>query len=135
MKQADLTDALALVKRMGTLLGELVDLSRQLAEALDRRDQVAVEMLVAMRAESLEKLVNTDQALRHLRETLPNPEDGQRLAQLLNGGAAQDQGEAVLAERLAANRRVLEQARQLDQVLNAKLARGEAPKTQMNSRA
>lgn len=135
MDQEQLKDAFALVKRMSALLGETVDLSRQLGEALDRRDNVAAEMLVAMRGEPIEKLAAADQALIHLTETLPAPEDRERLKALLNGAPADSPEEEPLAARVAANRRMLKQARELDQVLTAKMTRTEAPKAQLNSRA
>ena len=46
MEEKYLLDALAQVKRTGNLLNETLDFSRQIAEAIDRNDQVAGEMLV-----------------------------------------------------------------------------------------
>ena len=42
MEQDDLMKALVQVKRIGNLLNEVLDISQQLAEALDRNDQVSV---------------------------------------------------------------------------------------------
>ena len=41
MEQDDLMKALVQVKRIGNLLNEVLDISQQLAEALDRNDQVS----------------------------------------------------------------------------------------------
>ena len=56
MEQEHWMKALVQSKRMGNLLNEVLDLSRQIAQALDRNDQVAVEMLIAMRQEPITKL-------------------------------------------------------------------------------
>lgn len=116
-------DALAQSKRMGRLLNEVLDLSHQLAEAADRNDQVSVEMLVAMRREPVEKLAETDQALRELVLSAPDGDAGAHLAGLLEGGEAEGPEEQALAEQVAANSRRLKQVLDLDRALNQKLTR------------
>lgn len=115
-------DALVQVKRMGGLLNEVQDLSRQLAEAIDRDDRVSVEMLVNMRREPIDKLMDAEDVLADQVSALP-PEDGARLAGLLAGASAQGADEKMLAELVGSNRRRLEQILDLDKVLNRKLAR------------
>ena len=115
-------DALVQAKRMGNLLNEVQDLSRQLAEAIDRDDRVSVEMLAGMRREPIDKLVSAEEVLADLAEPLP-PEDGARLRALLGGAGARTEEEKPLAELAASNRRRLEQLLVLDKVLNQKLAR------------
>lgn len=115
-------DALAQVKRMGNLLNEVQDLSRQMAEAIDRDDRVSVEMLVNMRREPIDKLVDAEDVLADQPASLP-PEDGVRLAELLAGAPAREADEKTLAELVGSNRRRLEQIIALDKILNRKLAR------------
>lgn len=115
-------DALVQVKRMGNLLSEVQDLSQQLAEAIDRDDRVSVEMLVAMRGEPIDKLVETEDVLADQASSLP-PEEGARLLALLDGAPPQSEEEKMLSERVAFNRRRLEQVVALDKRLNQKLAR------------
>lgn len=115
-------DALVQVKRMGGLLNEVQDLSRQLAEAIDRDDRVSVEMLVNMRREPIDKLVDAEDVLADQTASLP-PEDGARLSQLLAGAPARGPDEKLLAELVGSNRRRLEQIVALDKILNRKLAR------------
>ena len=86
MEQEHWMKALVQSKRMGNLLNEVLDLSRQIAQALDRNDQVAVEMLIAMRQEPITKLEEAKQALREQGEDLKNAEEALRLALLVNGG-------------------------------------------------
>lgn len=126
MEQKLLTDALILTKRMGTLLNETYDTSRQLAEAMDRNDQVSMEMLVAMRREPVEKLAKVDEELRDLVLSAPDGDTGAQLAGLLEGApadpAALPQAQ-MLADQVAANARRLKQLRELDEALNRRLTR------------
>ena len=122
MEQKAMLDALVQVKRMGGLLNEVQDLSRELAEAIDRDDRVSVEMLAGMRREPIDKLVAAEDVLADQASSLP-PEEGARLLALLGGAAPAEDGERMLAELVASNRRRLEQVRALDKTLNRKLAR------------
>ena len=51
MEASILLDAHVQAKRIYNLLNEVMDVSRQMAEAVDRDDQVAIQMLVSMREE------------------------------------------------------------------------------------
>lgn len=115
-------DALVQVKRMGNLLSEVQDLSRQLAEAIDRDDRVSVEMLVGMRREPIEKLTDAEEVLAEQAAALP-PEEGARLLALLEGAPAREEAEQALAGLVGSNRRRLEQVLALDKAVNRKLAR------------
>lgn len=125
-EQNYLMKALAQEKRIGNLLNEVQDISQQLAEAVDRDDQVSVEMLVAMRREPIEKLQMADQALRDLIAAIKPPEEGRRLAELLNGAQADSTVEHALADQVAVNNRRLKQVLELDKVVNCKLSRGKS---------
>ena len=121
MKDNEMMDALVQVKRIGALLNEVLDTSRQLADSVDRGDQVSIQLLVAMREEPIRKLQAADQVLRYQIGTLPK-EDARTLTGLLNGeteGSVQQ--EIMLATQAAANRRILKQVVELDEVLNRKL--------------
>lgn len=122
MEQKAVLDALVQVKRMSNLLNEVQDLSRQLAEAIDRDDRVSVELLAGMRREPIDKLVDAEDVLVNQAGSLP-PEDGARLLALLGGAPAQAEEEKTLTELVGSNRRRLEQVLALDKVLNQKLAR------------
>lgn len=122
MEQKAMLDALVQVKRMGGLLNEVQDLSRQLAEAIDRDDRVSVEMLAGMRREPIDKLVAAEDVLADQASSLP-PEDGARLLALLGGAAPAGDDERMLTELVASNRRRLDQVLALDKTLNRKLAR------------
>lgn len=118
-----LLDALVQVKRVGNLLDEVLDISKQMAEAIDRNDQVSVQMLIAMRQEPIEKLKVADQVLRDQVSGQADPEQGQRLSALLNGAEAGTGEEQALAAQVAANARRLKRVLELDEAVNRKLAR------------
>lgn len=123
MEQQKLTDVLVQAKRLGSLLHETLDLTRQLAEAIDRSDNVSVRMILAMRQEPIDRAALADDTLRTLLAEA-DEEGHAHLADLLNGGGAQSPLEQALAERMAANRRTLEEIRTINAVLDKKLSRG-----------
>lgn len=122
MESHQLMNAFVQVKKMGNFCNEVMDLSQQLAEALDRNDRVSVQMLVSMRQEPIEKLLIADRALRQQIDDL-GPENGQYLADLLNGGPGTNDEEKAFAAQVAANSRILRKVIDLDKVLNQKIRR------------
>ena len=103
-------------------MNEALDLTRQLAEAVDRDDQITVQMLVSMRQEPTDKLFRANQALDQQRRDLPGA-DADRLAALLKGAAAETEDEEPLAAQVGLNQRILKQLVDLDRVVNRKLTR------------
>lgn len=122
MEAKALLDAHVQLKRVYTALNEALDLTRQMADAADRNDEVAAQLLVSMRQEPTDKLARAHQALDQQRQALPET-DAARLAALLQGAAAETAEEAALANQVGLNRRVLAQLVDLDRVVNRKLAR------------
>ena len=110
------------LKRIYTALNETYDLTRQLAEAVDRNDQVTVQMLVAMRQEPVEKLRRGQQVLDQLKAALP-PEAQGPMEELLKGTGTPAPEEAALANQAAINQRLLKQMVDLDRIVNRKVTR------------
>lgn len=126
MTEKAVMDALVQMKRTGNLLNELEDLTRQMGEAIDRNDQVSLEMLIAMREDPLGKLQEADQAIRDQLELLTDKLEAAQLASMLNGGAPADpdvRTQQLLCEQVAANDRRLKRIMELDQQLNERMAR------------
>ena len=74
MEAKALLDAHVQLKRVYTALNEALDLTRQMADAADRNDEVAAQLLVSMRQEPTDKLARAYQALDQQpcpRPTLP----------------------------------------------------------------
>lgn len=122
MEASALLDAHVQLKRMYTALNEAMDLTRQLADAVDRNDQVTIQMLVAMRQEPTDKLAAANQALDQQKAAL-TAEDSSRLSALLKGAAAEETAEAPLVNQVGLNQRLLKQLVDLDRVVNRKLTR------------
>ena len=122
MEASVLLKAQVNTKRIYLLLNEVLDLSSQLAQALDREDQVTIRMLISMRREPIDKLKQARSVLLEMKHEL-SPEDALRLTELLNGADAQEKEETELANQVRANQRRLEQVLALDKRLNQKLAR------------
>lgn len=126
MNEKTVMDALVQMKRTGNLLNELWDLTQQLGEAIDRNDQVSIQMLIAMREEPLGKLQAADQALREQLEAIPGQEEAAQLASMLNGGLPADPAQKpqqMLCDQVGSNNRRLKQIIDLDKLLNQRLGR------------
>lgn len=123
METPALLDAHVQLKRIYTALNEALDVTRQLAEAADRDDEVAARMLVSMRQEPTDRLAAAHQALDQQQQALSGA-DAARLAALLKGAEAETEAEAPLVNQVSANKRVLKQLVDLDRIVNRKLARG-----------
>ena len=122
METSALLDAHVQLKRIYSTLNEALDLTRQLADAVDRDDQVTVQMLVAMRQEPTDKMARAHQALDQQKAALPAGAR-ERLTALLRGAEAETAEEGPLAAQVGLNRRVLQQLVDLDRVVNRKLTR------------
>lgn len=122
METSILLKAQVNAKRIYLLLNEVLDLSVQLAQALDRDDQVTIRMLISMRREPIAKLEQARNVLLEQKAALP-PEDAQRLGELLNGGEAKSAEEIDLVNQMRANDKLLKQVLELDKRLNQKLTR------------
>lgn len=121
MDQKKLTDIHVQIRRIYNLLGEVLDLSQQLASSLDRNDQVAMSMLLGMRNEPIERMQMAKEAIHQQLNDMPANEAEQMRA-LLNGAPPQNSQEEGLAAQVAANERLLKQVQTLDRQINLKIA-------------
>jgi len=122
MEQKHLLDAHVQARKMYQLLGEVHDLSKQMAEALDRNDEVTVQMLISMRHEPIGELARIREVLREQAESAAQTGDG-RLRELLGGAEARAPEENGLAAQVAMNGRLLKQVQALEENLNRKIGR------------
>lgn len=108
-------------KKKYNYLVEIQDLTRQLAESLDRSDQVSARMLVAMRQDPVRQLAEVDAGERDRRAALPE-EDGGRVEALLRGGEPLDGGERAFSNQAGQTRRLLERVVELDRRTSLRMA-------------
>ena len=120
-----MVDILVLVKRIGNLFIEAEDLTNQLAEAVDRRDEVSINIATGMRSEPISRLVEADRALREHLANLGDDADGVRIRAILNGDSAAAQGETekLLADQSAQNIRNYNRLMEKDKIVNQKITR------------
>ena len=101
-------------------LAEFEDLTRQLAEALDRRDEISVQMLLNMRGEPAHQLHEADQQLRGRLLQLPE-DDAIRAREILEGGEQRGPEEAALCGQVKQNRRLLQRCREMDKQVSMRM--------------
>ncbi len=120
MNEQTITEAHGACRTMYTALSELLELTTDLSEAIQRQDQVSVQLFLSMRQEPLERLRICDAHLRRLCSSLPQAESAQ-LRQVLNGqsgGTATTQG---LERTVLQNRQLLEQITRMDERINRRM--------------
>lgn len=129
MTKSEWLDLTVLERKKYNLLSEVLDLSRQMGEALDRNDDVSVRMLVAMRQEPILRLEEVRQSGAARLESL-SPEDRERVRALREGAAPQGAEEETYCAQTGSVRRLLERVLELDRRLSQRLAGGESFYTQ-----
>lgn len=107
-------------RRIYVKLVEFEDLTRQLAEAVDRRDEVSVQMLLNMRGEPAQQLWEGNRQLREYILTLPE-EDAIRAKELLDGSPQREPEEAMLCTQVAQNQRLLSRCQDLDKRISLRM--------------
>ena len=101
-------------------LQEVADVTRRMAEAADRRDEVAVRMLLGEREQPLLSLHETEEEIRTFLNTLPE-EEAIRAGELLRGAEAETEQERPLAEQVLRFRRTLDDVIERDRSLSLRL--------------
>lgn len=121
MTRGDWLDLTVLERKKYNLLSEVLDLSQQMGQALDRNDDVSIRMLIALRQEPLLQLQDLKQAIDAKRSSM-SPEDRERLSALREGAAPQGEEETTYHGQAGSARRLLERVIELDERLNRRLA-------------
>ena len=121
MTKDDWLELTVLERKKYNYLVELQDLTGQLAENLDRNDQVSVRMLVAMRQDPVRLLAEVDNSGK-IRLAALSEEDRRRAGELLKEGQPRDDGERIFLEQAQKTRRLLEQVVAMDRRVSMKLA-------------
>ena len=121
MTRSDWLDLTVLERKKYNLLSEVMDLSQQLGEALDRSDDVSVRLLVSMRQDPILRLEEIKAAIGAKRDSMP-PEEWERVNDLNGGAQPRDEDETVYLNQVGSVRRILELVLELDQRLNRRMA-------------
>lgn len=122
MTKGDWMDLTVLERKKYNSLSEVMDVSRQLSEVLDRNDDVSVRLLVAMREEPLLQLRELKQSEAYKLESL-TAEERERVSALARGAEEpQGEDETMYHSQAGSVRRLLERVIELDERLNRRLA-------------
>ena len=121
MTKDDWLELTVLERKKYNYLVELQDLTGQLAENLDRNDQVSVRMLVAMRQDPVRLLAEVDNSGK-IRLAALSEEDRRRAGELRKEGQPRDDGERIFLEQAQKTRRLLEQVVAMDRRVSMKMA-------------
>lgn len=121
MNSSEWMDLTVLERKKYNFLGEVEDLTQQLAQALDRNDQVAVRMLLAMRQEPVLHLEEIDSVGKVRREALAS-EDRARVSDLLKGGEPRSNEERIFQEQAQKAHRLLERVVEADRRVSLRMA-------------
>ena len=117
-----LSTAAAVVKKMYMALMETEDLTQQLAQAVDRQDQVSVRMFLALRQEQIDILTQQKAILRRQCAQLP-PSQAEFLREILGGGGTPpgDGGAEELVQQVKRTRALLERVLTMDRRVSQRL--------------
>ena len=121
MTRNDWMELTVLERKKYNCLLEVEDVTRQLAEALDRNDQVAARMLVAMRQDPLLQLEEVDRGEKQRKASLAD-EDRARVQALLRDREPLYDGESIFLEQEDKTRHLLERVVELDRRINLRMA-------------
>ncbi len=121
MTKSEWLDLTVLERKKYNLLSEVMDLSQQMGEAMDRNDDVSVRMLITMRQEPILRLEEVRMSCAARLESLP-PEDRERAKALSEGAVPQGAEEETYCAQAGSTRRLLERVLELDQRLSRRLA-------------
>ncbi len=99
---------------------EVADVTRQIAEAVERGDVVAAQMILGEREQPVRQLRELEEGIRAY--VMERPEqDAIRLNELLGGGEPETADEKALAEQVTQFRRILDSVLALDKQLSLRM--------------
>ncbi len=115
-----LKDLFLKTRRQYIKLLEFFDLTQQLGQAVDRMDEVSVQMLLHMREDPIHSLKEIEAQL-HDGVLKLEEEDAIRAHQLLTGSGPKSGGEEPLCKQVAQNRRLLDRSLELDRRISLRM--------------
>lgn len=116
-----LSASLAVEKQMYLALSEVLDLTRELLDSLQRQDQVSVRLNLSLRQESVDQLNACRDALKRQVASLP-PREQAALRGLLNGESSGDSPSArALAQQVERNQALWTRVVQADQSVSRRM--------------
>lgn len=96
---------------------EVMDSTKQLGTAVERKDDITVNILLSERQEPLLRLVEIDETIVNIIESQPY-DDAVELDRVIHGAEPTVPETKALAQQVAKNNRLLSEIRQLDKVIS-----------------
>lgn len=122
MRKQDLEEILALEKKMYAKLNETLWITEELVQAVDRQDQISVQMLLSARQQPVLELQELRAAAKLKRCDLSGG-DEEEFDRMFSGARPQTPAEAAVTDRLAVNHRLLERLVEQDRSINQRLCK------------
>lgn len=122
-----LRDLLLQQKKKYIRLSEVMDITMQMAEAIDRDDNVTMSMLIAMRQDPLLLIDEIEQSVGQYLDSIPI-ETAEHLRKILSGRGTETvtSEETMLDEQCKMNFRLLSRIVMIDKQLNRKVAKDQS---------
>lgn len=120
MDQTHLQQLLELQRKLHLKLIQAMNITQELAQAAERKDQQSLQLLLAERQMPVLELQEIDSYVRLKRVELV-PEDVLRYEELMGGAPSMTEEERPLVEQIAANRRLLQRLIEVDRDVNLRL--------------
>lgn len=107
-------------KQQYVKLIELSDITKQLADAVDRKDEVSVKIMLSMRQAPLLELMETETWIKDSLQDLPE-EEAIRIGEILAGAEASSPEEKALCDKISQNKRLLGSISEMDKRISEKI--------------
>lgn len=121
MTEKEVLDVHILERRKFNLLTEVLDLSKQIGESMDRNDQVSLRMLLGMRQEPILKLSKLKEEIAQRLDAFP-PEEKKHMREVLAGKTSSNKPEEALMNQALATEKLLSEVIVLDKRINKRIA-------------
>ncbi len=120
MDDATLKQLFLQARKQYIKLLEFFDLTQELGQAVDRKDEVSVQMLLHMREDPVKDLKELEAQIHDGVLKLPE-EDAIRAHQILTGSPPKGKAEEALCDQIAQNRRLLDRSQELDRRISMRI--------------
>ena len=121
MNASQWMDLTVLERKKYNYLCEVLDLTQQLGQSLDRNDPVSSKMLVSLRQDPIQSLDELNRSILQRKEEF-SPEEQTRISELISGAAPADGPETAFCNQVNLARRQLERVLELDRRISLRLA-------------
>lgn len=121
MQEEKVLEITVQVRKSYNLLGEILDLTQQMGEALDREDHTSFQIVLSMRREPLQELAVVKERIGLLLKEFPQEEEAY-LRSILNGAEGREALGRQLGTQVQAGSRLWRQVKDLDEKISIQVA-------------